>query len=282
MFTNVVIGIDGFRPDTRAIKAAQAIAPTATYHLAAIYPDSDKQPGAGFEDYRERVRQAALEVVEAQRAAAELPAAQVHALPGHTPSRGLKAFADDISADLIVLGAALEGAAHRAVMGDVARGVLHGAPCPVLVVARCDEVPARPKVIGVAYNGSTESEAALRTAVELADGLDAHIDLVEAIHIGTDPERWEPQRREYLIGLTSSEQARITAKAQALPVPATATVAHAPAREALQELAARVDLVVCGSRSWGPFRRIAFGSTADHLVHHSTCPVLVVPRGADV
>ncbi len=281
MFTNVVIGIDGFRPDARAIKAAQAVAPSAAYHLVAVYPDSDQQPSAGFEDYRERVRQAALEFVEEQRAAAELPGAEMHALPGHTPSRALKAFAADISADLIVLGGAAESALNRLVMGDVARSVLHGAPCPVLVVARCGESPARPNAIGVAYDGSAESDAALRLAVELAKGLDARIEVVEGIPIG-NPRTWGPKGMEHFGELIAPEQERITAKVQALDVPATATVVPMTGREALKELAGRVDLVVCGSRSTGPARRIAFGSTADDLIHHATCPVLVVPRGVEV
>lgn len=281
MFTNVVIGIDGFRPDTRAIKAAQAVAPSATYHLVGAYPDSAQQPSMGFEDYRERVRQAAIEAVEAQQAVAELPAAQVHALPSHTPSRALKEFAGEISADLIVLGGASESAVNRVVMGDVARGVLHGAPCPVLVVARCGESPIQPQAIGVAYDGSAESEAALRLAVDLAKGLDARIELVEAIPIG-NPQTWGSDGMERFGDLIGPEQDRITAKVQALAVPATATVVPMTAREALKELAGRVDLVVCGSRSSGTARRIAFGSTADDLVHHATCPVLVVPRGVDV
>ena len=28
-------------------------------------------------------------------------------------------------------------------------------------------------------------------------------------------------------------------------------------------------------------RRVLIGSTADRLIHHATCPVLVVPRTAD-
>jgi nucleotide-binding universal stress UspA family protein len=48
----------------------------------------------------------------------------------------------------------------------------------------------------------------------------------------------------------------------------------------LVELSGNVDLLVLGSRAWGPVRRTVIGSTAAHLMRQSHCPVLVLPRGA--
>jgi universal stress protein family protein len=48
----------------------------------------------------------------------------------------------------------------------------------------------------------------------------------------------------------------------------------------LVELSATVDLLVLGSRAWGPVRRTVIGSTAAHLMRKSHCPLLVLPRGA--
>ena len=50
--------------------------------------------------------------------------------------------------------------------------------------------------------------------------------------------------------------------------------------ETLVELTHRVDLLVVGSRGWGPIRRILLGSTAARLIREAACPVLVLPRGA--
>ena len=52
------------------------------------------------------------------------------------------------------------------------------------------------------------------------------------------------------------------------------------ALERLVALSQRVDLVVVGSRGWGPVRRILLGSTSARLVREAACPVLVLPRGA--
>ena len=54
-----------------------------------------------------------------------------------------------------------------------------------------------------------------------------------------------------------------------------------PAEELLQR-SADADLVVVGSRGLGGFKRLMLGSVSDQVVHHATCPVLVVHSGADV
>jgi nucleotide-binding universal stress UspA family protein len=41
-----------------------------------------------------------------------------------------------------------------------------------------------------------------------------------------------------------------------------------------------LDLLVLGSRRWGPVKRLALGSTSEHVIRHTACPVLVPPRRA--
>jgi len=50
--------------------------------------------------------------------------------------------------------------------------------------------------------------------------------------------------------------------------------------EWLVELSERVDLLVVGSRGWGPLRRTLLGGTSAKLIRKAACPVLVMPRGA--
>ena len=50
-----------------------------------------------------------------------------------------------------------------------------------------------------------------------------------------------------------------------------------------EELAAfgdDVDLLVVGSRSYGPCERLVLGSTSDYLERHARCSLLVLPRAA--
>jgi nucleotide-binding universal stress UspA family protein len=39
-----------------------------------------------------------------------------------------------------------------------------------------------------------------------------------------------------------------------------------------------LDLLVLGSRRWGPVRRLGLGSTSERVIRHAACPVLVPPR----
>ena len=41
-----------------------------------------------------------------------------------------------------------------------------------------------------------------------------------------------------------------------------------------------IDLLVCGSRGYGPVRRVLLGGVLRKLVRRAACPVVVVPRGA--
>ena len=48
-----------------------------------------------------------------------------------------------------------------------------------------------------------------------------------------------------------------------------------------EELAAfgeHVDLLVVGSRGYGPVRRLVLGSTSEYLERHARCSLLVLPR----
>ena len=43
-----------------------------------------------------------------------------------------------------------------------------------------------------------------------------------------------------------------------------------------------LDLIVCGSRGYGPFRQVVLGSVSSELVTEARCPILIVPRGDPV
>jgi len=56
-----------------------------------------------------------------------------------------------------------------------------------------------------------------------------------------------------------------------------------PGHEFCGEVAAfgdEVDLLVVGSRSYGPVKRLMLGSTSNHLQRHARCSLLVLPRSA--
>ena len=42
-----------------------------------------------------------------------------------------------------------------------------------------------------------------------------------------------------------------------------------------------VDLLVCGSRGYGPVRRVLLGTVSAALLRQASVPVLVTPRGGE-
>jgi len=56
------------------------------------------------------------------------------------------------------------------------------------------------------------------------------------------------------------------------PVPSTGDVVRV-----LSELD-EVDLLICGSRGYGPARRILLGGVSSRLVRQARSPIIVVPR----
>lgn len=50
------------------------------------------------------------------------------------------------------------------------------------------------------------------------------------------------------------------------------------AEEVLTTRSSDVDLLVLGSRGYGPLRSVLLGSVSTHLVRRSACPLLVLPR----
>jgi nucleotide-binding universal stress UspA family protein len=53
-----------------------------------------------------------------------------------------------------------------------------------------------------------------------------------------------------------------------------------PADAVVNEASNGMGLLVMGSRSYGPIRRVMVGSTAIDVMGRAPCPMIVVPRGA--
>jgi nucleotide-binding universal stress UspA family protein len=73
-----------------------------------------------------------------------------------------------------------------------------------------------------------------------------------------------------------ADEAVATVAQLAPAVSCEAVVLEGQPAEALLGASEDADLVVVGSRGLGGFKRLMLGSVSDQVVHHATCPVLVV------
>jgi nucleotide-binding universal stress UspA family protein len=134
-------------------------------------------------------------------------------------------------------------------------------------------------VVVVGVDGSRESTAALRFAVEEAALRGTGVRALYAVEVPTVP--WPGLTG--LVGTALEEAGHVFARAvdEALggaepEVPFEREVVERSPAEALVEAAAGADLLVVGSRGRGGFAGLLLGSVSQQVTHHAPCPVAVV------
>ncbi len=189
--------------------------------------------------------------------------------------------------DLLVVGSSRHAPEGRVRIGKRTRQLLCNFDCALAVAPAGlrDSGIDRLRRIGVGYDGSPESDAALALAGSLARAAGAELSVVAVIDdrmpvassyawVDDMVKQWDENLRSRSASL--AEQATAAAKASGVGAQIE-TVRGRPA-DRLLDLSSEVDLAVIGSRRWGPVARLMLGSTGEALLHDATCPVLVVPR----
>ena len=177
----------------------------------------------------------------------------------------------------------------RSLLGSSTERLLHGATTPVMVVPSGwqQSAPDRISRIGVAYVDTRDGREALRMAVRIALRIPARLTLYSVL--GQSSEHYS-----YLVGRTDEQafvdKARDSFR-KALEFAAAGVTSELEARIVVLEgavvgsLAALgpddVDMLVCGSRGYGPVRRVLLGGVSSPLIRRARLPVAVVPRATN-
>jgi nucleotide-binding universal stress UspA family protein len=171
--------------------------------------------------------------------------------------------------------------------GSTAERLLQGAPCPIALAPRSyTRAPVR--TIAVGFEDSPEGQAALGAAHMLAARVGAQLRVIAALHPsgGLDAAMaagLRPEKGAMLQGRRRGEvEAGLERAVAALPAGVEVeTELHVenPA-DVLLRISEHVDLLVCGSRGYGPLRSVLLGGVSRRLVDEAGCPVLVLPREA--
>lgn len=229
--------------------------------------------------YSEELRR----VVSAQIEAAGVAGAQLYLREG-LAAPTITQVAEEVDADLIIVGAHPRPAVARFLVGSTAERVIRLAHRPVLVAteARRDHF----RRILVAVDLSEQSRRVLETAVAVAVGCGAEL---KALYV---QERLTPMLLE--AALIDERETRHNARNElkkslgSLPLPSELLVSR-EVREghagheilhAADEWEA--DLVVMGSHGFGFFNRLLLGSISVHVLRHGHRATLVVPRPVDL
>jgi nucleotide-binding universal stress UspA family protein len=277
MFDNVIVGVDGREGGHGALAAATMLCgESGAITLAYVYPLEPRAWRGTTPEYDAAQREKAQDLLEKTREESGVEA-EFRVVGSPSVGRGLHELAEAVGADLLVVGSSGRRLLGRVFVADDTRAALNGAPCAVAIApAGYSQRPATMREIGVGYDGSPESEHALGVARKLASERQATLSAFEAVSLPAYAFVGPPVPDENLIDeLVQRAHQRVASLRGVEP--------HAAYGDPAQELAlysAPLDLLVIGSRGYGPLGRVVHGSTALELSRSARCPLLVLTRAA--
>jgi nucleotide-binding universal stress UspA family protein len=285
--TEIIVGIDGAEQarDAAAFARSLASGTGATLRLAHAYPYEplSRTAEAGW---REHLREDGERLLADAKAELALPDAPTAVMADPSPARALHRLAEDTEAALIVIGSSHHGPIGRALPGRTGDRLLHGAPCAVAIVPRGWRRPFdATRVIGVGYDETPESEAAVAGAVALARRVQATLRIVRVFDVGRFAGAGTPAAAQYWSLMSEQEREsrrRLDRLVAGLPsdVAVEGVFLTGGAAHELAEQTGSLELLVLGSRGYGPLAAVLLGGVSHAVVRHAACPVAVQPRGA--
>jgi nucleotide-binding universal stress UspA family protein len=202
---------------------------------------------------------------------------QLEHVESSSVGRGLHDLAYMEGADLLVVGSSHRGLLGRVMLKDDTSDALSGTPCAIAIAPfGFAERPAVLGEIGVAYDGSPESEEALEVARALAVGHGSRLSAFQVVSLPSSlsaPCAGTVIESLPLPALIDEARARIAALGEVEP-----HAAYGVPAEELAIYSASLDLLVLGSCGYGPTGRLGHGSTSRRLARTARCPLLVLTR----
>ena len=282
MYRKIIVGYDGSEQADDALALGKLIADASGAQLvvAGVFRfDPLWGPTAAF-------REAEADYARRIERAAESVSAEAEAIPSSSPARGLHELAEEIDADLIVVGSAHHGRLGQILAGSVGMSLLHCSPCSVAIAPRgySERRDRRLTEVMVGFDGSQQARIALDHGVALARASGALLRIVaiaEAPVIGYGKgggtsQGWYELKEAIEEMMRRRLAEAVESVADGVPVE-SALISGEPA-SALAEIAtADGGLLLLGSRAYGPLLRVLLGSVSAALVRSASCPLVIHP-----
>jgi nucleotide-binding universal stress UspA family protein len=296
MSAPIVVGFDPHGTDDGPVHFGVAAArfTGAPLIVAAVYGGHvarDRHADAEIREELSADARAALDRVRTRLEGEAGIQSEVQLVEARSASHGLHVALEDTGAALAVVGSTSRGAAERLV-GSTAERVIHGAPCPVAVVPH-GFAGGEPRTVGVAYTRSPEGEQALVTGVALARATGATLRVITVLReqqgtvvtphasdVGRAQIYDEQSAADHRVAVAEAVDAAL-AEAGGGNVEAEPELLYGDPADALIDFSDSLDLLVMGSRAYGPARAVLLGGVSRRVTATSQCPVIVLPRGAE-
>jgi nucleotide-binding universal stress UspA family protein len=196
------------------------------------------------------------------------------------PPEVIVEVAEGKKADLIALGTYGRKGLKRLIMGSVTSQVVLNATCDVLVVKKpCSKCSGSYQSLLVPFDGSQSSRKALMKACNLAKVDGAEVSVLYVIP------RYEEMidffKTDSVKKSLFQEAEKIVDGAKSIAagsgVSIKAVVQEGHADEKIVEIANTMkhDLIVVGTHGWRGVNKALLGSTAERVIAHTSCPVLI-------
>jgi nucleotide-binding universal stress UspA family protein len=231
-----------------------------------------------------RVREEASGILYELGEAAGVKPADVQVIASNLVARELHRVTEHESTGVLVLGSTSRGRLGRLLPGTMGERLLAGAAAPIGMATRgyAERPAAALTRIGVGFDGSDESRHALEAGRVLARSSGARLRVIgvfERLTFGAVAtgrtggasvnELLRAELRKALDDVLAEQPEGLAVEGRFL---------EGSAGEALAEESADLDLLVVGSRGYGPRSAVLLGGTTHALVRNSACPGLVLPR----
>ena len=206
----------------------------------------------------------------------------VKALPPVGVTRALQNLVDEEHASLVVVGSSRRGVVGQVVPGTTAQRVINRSACPVVVVPRGYDAPKQLTTIGVAFVPTPEGRRALYEAATIAAMSDADLRVLTVVKPGLGADTSAGPTKQAAERNRAQLEGTLTAAMVELVdgVRAEGEVLVDDPAEALVSVSQHLDLLVMGSRGYGPGLAVLLGGVSRRVTMKARCPVLVVPRGS--
>lgn len=270
--------------DATVLAAALAHATGAELMLLTIEPDLPLLiPGI----QRDQVRHE-TEAMLRQTRQELAPEARFKVTSDLSVARGLERLARSQHRDMLIVGSSRRGGEGVICIGGRTRQLMDDLKCALAIAPRglSRRAPLTLRRVGIGYDGGAEARTAFGAAARIASGAGAELVVRGVVDDRVPtlgwPNVWAGTMMESWQEMMDAEEANLRKEIEEIvadaAVPATIEVTRGRPATSLHELSAEVDLLVVGSRRWGPLARLVLGGTGERLVHGAKCSLLIVPR----
>ena len=278
MYREIIVGYDGRERGQDALALGELLAEAGAAQLvvAGVFQFDPR-----WRDQSTRMREAEAEYARAIEAVAASVGAEPEAVPNSSVGRGMHELAEEIGADLIVVGSSHRSRAGQVLAGNVGQLLMHASPCSVAVAPHgfADSERRELEEIVVGYDGTDEARMALNDATDLARASGALLKLVTVSEppptsygrAGGRTAGWHALKES----IDASMRECLDEGMASLPedLPAEGVLAHGEPADLLAEIAtAEGALLVLGSRAYGPAQAGAPGHRREQARPHRALP----------